>query len=277
MISSASAGSNRDLVKRFTHKAERNALEALFMVEQEAIQSLHVSLNHSVSHSRLDWWSEELQHLKHGVARHPQTRHLSTAAPLASTPDLCGIISSLRMDIAKVVYLSRSELNEYFQHCSASIFKKAALGGLHSQAVRKIGQLFAISAGSAIREIELLREFANHAHQGRIYTPLTGQHDLWRAQPWAFSEAAQLGQQLRDATTQLRLASLSLPVTHRSTLRTALLWSSLATHDAQDISAALPYQYKPKRISGIRHTFRAWRAACAIERHALPSILEKSV
>src|SRR5258705_1393859 len=58
---------------------QRLALEALFGIEREVLESLRPGVDHHVAHSRLQWWREECERAAGGRAVHPLTRALVDA------------------------------------------------------------------------------------------------------------------------------------------------------------------------------------------------------
>jgi phytoene/squalene synthetase len=109
--------------------AERPALEALFGIEREVLDSVHPSLDHHVAHSRLQWWREECERAARGGAAHPLTRALITALgdPQAkSVPQLaglCGIVDVATWDLASATFETRRELDAYCQRWAVAMIE----------------------------------------------------------------------------------------------------------------------------------------------------------
>jgi phytoene synthase len=65
----------------FTPASRRAAVEALDTVIDEISASLVPTLDHTVAHTRLVWWREEVLRLVQGAPLHPATRRLHAEAP----------------------------------------------------------------------------------------------------------------------------------------------------------------------------------------------------
>jgi phytoene/squalene synthetase len=109
--------------------AERPALEALFGIEREVLDSVRPGLDHHVAHSRLQWWREECERAARGGAAHPLTRALITALgdPQAkSVPQLaglCGIVDVATWDLASATFETRRELDAYCQRWAVAMIE----------------------------------------------------------------------------------------------------------------------------------------------------------
>src|SRR3954463_14437963 len=171
--------------------AERPALEALFGIEREVLDSVHPSLDHHVAHSRLQWWREECDRAARGGAAHPLTRALITALgdPQAkSVPQLaglCGIVDVATWDLASATFETRRELDAYCQRWAVAMIeplvaaatRPAVAGAAPTPNSPPTSATPLASAertaawqelGAAICEIELLAGLPLDAHQGRI-------------------------------------------------------------------------------------------------------------
>src|SRR3954454_8230391 len=117
--------------------AERPALEALFGIEREVLDSVHPSLDHHVAHSRLQWWREECERAARGGAAHPLTRALITALgdPQAkSVPQLgglCGIVDVAIWDLASATFETRRELDAYCQRWAVAMIEPLIAADMH--------------------------------------------------------------------------------------------------------------------------------------------------
>ena len=191
--------------------AERPALEALFGIEREVLDSARPGLDHHVAHSRLQWWREECERAGRGGAAHPLTRTLTTALgdPKAkSVPQLaglCGFVDVATWDLASATFETRRELDAYCQRWAVAMIEPLvavstrkessgaspdSTGSAESAASASTESASADTAaaaallasaertaawqdlGAAICEIELLAGLALHAQQGRIRLPL---------------------------------------------------------------------------------------------------------
>ena len=109
--------------------AERPALEALFGIEREVLDSVRPGLDHHVAHSRLQWWREECERAARGSAAHPLTRALITAlgdSQEKSVPQLaglCGIVDVATWDLASATFETRRELDAYCQRWAVAMIE----------------------------------------------------------------------------------------------------------------------------------------------------------
>lgn len=269
--STRSWGDDRDWLLRFSPPGCAAALDALFEIEHEVTTSLRADLEHEVAHVRLAWWNEELARLVAGEARHPATRRLTEEATRrhASPPDLRPLIEHVRVDLARVAFLSRAELDSHLSTWGSSLFRTAALldDGPSTVESRAEAERLAARAGGIVRELELLREFSRHAIAGRIYLPLGDPpepHGRWTTQPLGESERALLAQRRVTLIGTLRALAADTAPAHRPHLRIALLWMSFAS---------APARHPTARLAPLRRTIGTWRSALALSRGRLPDNL----
>jgi phytoene synthase len=276
MMIESPAAPVREFVLRFAPEALRPAAEALFALERELAATARDGLDHTVAHARLDWWDEELERLAAATPRHPATRTLAAAATAAgrSPPDLRPLIEATRIEVARVAFLERVELDTYLGHWGDSIFRTLSLASLGGADVRTAdAERFAARSGPAAREIELLAAVTRHALAGRVFVPLgdpPAPHAPWTREPLGDDESAQLRARLRTLQDTLRSAAAALPEAARAPLSAALAWSRLALRTAAACEAALPGIPQPARLEPLRRNLLAWRAAMAAARGRLP-------
>lgn len=278
----ASFGADRDWLLRFCPPHAARSLAALFEIEREVTGSLKSGLEHSVAHARLEWWSEELVRLAQGNPRHPATRTLASAAIErgVTPPDLTALAENVRVDLACVAFLSRSELDEHLANWGRSVFRAAALlesnpittletpGSIDSdRSNRATAERLAANAGSLVRELELLEHFSSHAIAGRIYVPLGDPPEPyapWIARPLAESESLVLTFRREAIRRRLKEIASEIAPSELPALRIPLLWMAFATTRDRSDSALL---------SPLRRTIAAWRGALALSRGRLPAAL----
>ena len=129
MILNPESQSARYFALLYAAPAERPALEALFGIEREVLDSVRPGLDHHVAHSRLQWWREECERAARGSAAHPLTRALITALgdPQAkSVPQLaglCGIVDVATWDLASATFETRRELDAYCQRWAVAMIE----------------------------------------------------------------------------------------------------------------------------------------------------------
>jgi phytoene synthase len=269
----------RELVLRFAPPAHRHALGALLEIEREVLAAARDGLDHTVAHVRLAWWEEELQGLAHATARHPAARQLCEDATRGgrTPPDLRGLLEVARIDLARVAFLERSELDHYLACWADSIFRPLTLSGLAATDARTAAaERYASVAGPAIREIGLLADITGHARAGRVFVPLGDPprpHDPWCREPLGAAESDELRERLAALHAQLQAAAAELPADTREALGAALIWTALAARDAATLHGRLPHMLRPTRCGPLRRTIAAWRAAVAAAHARLPQPL----
>jgi phytoene synthase len=260
----------------------RDALAALFAIEREIDESARPELDHAVGHARLDWWREECGLLADGRPRHPATLRLAAALarPEAGPPDLQPLVEAARWRFAQLAFETRSELDIVLGHWASTVFATLlAIGGADPRAAQATAwRSFALRAGAAIRELELVGQLRTFALQGLVYLPLDEldaagcEHADCRRQPFPGPVAALLRARFAACATTLRDAAGALPSSARIACRAALLWTSQALRQSARAAAALPLEYAPPRFVAIADTFAAWNAARRCLRGHLPRL-----
>jgi phytoene synthase len=272
--------SARYFVLLYASAAERPAIDALFGIEREVLDSLRPGLDHHVAHSRLQWWREECERVTRGGAVHPLTRALVSALgdPQAkSVPQLaglCGIVDVAIWDLASATFESRRELDAYCQRWAAAMiepivavsFKTAAAGA--GETATSDGSTAAWhDLGAAICEIELLASLRRDAHLGRIRLPL---NELENAKadtkalaspPWPEAVASLMRDRLTLLRNNIARIVADLSREQQQALRGLLVWVGLSWRTAKRVEQALPNQLQPVRFDGVRDAWFAWRIA----------------
>lgn len=255
----------RELLWRFSPASQRAWLHDLLQIEHQVQWSLRPQLEHSVAHTRLSWWQDELRRLASGAPRHPLTQSLAQQAATRgdAPPNLGALAEGCQIDLACLAFETRADLDSYLHGWSQSLFQAAT------------GQPAAW--GATLRELELLQDFAAHAWQGRIYWPLGDDPaavDPWRARPLATREADTLRQRFGELTERLRAhcrAQAFEPTYESVTL--ARLWSALVLLRSERALAALPHAYSDTRLSPLTLTLRLWWIAVQLQSGRRPFIL----
>jgi 15-cis-phytoene synthase len=266
----------REFVLRFAPAAQRASLDALFEIEREVAAAATDGLEHSVAHAKLGWWDEELARLLQAQPRHPATRRAAAAA-LASgrtPPDLRRLVEVARVDLARVAFLDRSELDRYLDDWAVALFRPLALSALGASDARTAAtERYAAVTGPAVREIELLSAVIAHARAGRVFVPLGDPpraHERWYSEPLAEAETAELRVRLTELRAVICRAAQALPLETREPLAAALVWASLALRTARLTEKALPRRLVANRTEPLRRTIAAWQAAVSACRGHLP-------
>ena len=277
MLTESPAAPVREFVLRFAPEALRSTVAALLDVERELAATARDGLDHAVAHARLDWWDEELERLATAAPRHPATRALAAAAAAAgrSPPDLRPLVEAARIEVARVAFLERAELDAYLAHWNSGLFRTLTLAGLAGDDPQAAAaERYAATAGPALREIELLAAVTRHALAGRVFVPLgdpPAPHAPWTREPLGADESDRLRSRFRELRAALRAAGGALPATARAALTAPLVWSALGLRTATDCEAALPGIPQPARTGPLRRNLHAWRAALAATRGRLPA------
>lgn len=270
----------RELLQRFAPQESRELVTALFTVEREVIASADDALDHSVAHARLAWWQEELEHLARCKARHPATRILADAARHHSLSglDLRGLLEHARVNLARVVFLGRDELDAHLRHWALAVIRSLMLLGSTRCDGNALADLEAVALriGCTIREIEYLVNFSRHARHGRIYWPLdeaTQDHHPWTSTPLGERESRLLSVRLDTLDRELCAAAAAIPASARAAQTTTLTFAALTRRAAIAARRALPGRSPEKRSEPIRRTIHAWTAAVASGRGRMPRAL----
>lgn len=268
--------SEREILWRFAPQQQRSWLSALFGIEQQLEESLRSDLEHSVAHTRLHWWQEELHRLLDNTPRHPLTQTVSAIAQQrgVSPPDLRPLADCVAIDLASLAFETRADLDSYLRGWSSSFFLPATrLDPAHEPV--------AAAWGAAVRELELLSDFSRHAWQGRVYWTLGHEPsaaDPWRARPLGPEQTSALRERLRTLTDTVRgYCRLSDDRPARSTeangANLARLWSAITLLRAKRACQALPKAYRETRFAPLTLTLQVWWSAVAIQRGKQPTIL----
>ena len=98
----------------FTPRAAHAGVLALDTVLEEIGASLEPTLNHTVAHTRLVWWREEVARLQRGAPLHPATRALLAAAPRVPFTPLDQLITAAEFQLAGHQPADPEERSRYF-------------------------------------------------------------------------------------------------------------------------------------------------------------------
>ncbi|MBU3672845.1 MAG: hypothetical protein FGM43_09840 [Sinobacteraceae bacterium] len=259
---------DRELVQRFAPALQRPTLAALFSIEREILDTLRPSLEHSVSHAKLGWWSDELERLALRRPAHPSAVALARVAyaQSRSAPDLRALAEHASVALACIAFVDRTELQTHLRHWAHSVFRElATLGATTSSADPRhlpIAERLAARAGPAIREVELLFAFERHARAGRVYIPIEpDQVAIWTAQPLGDTQRRQLNERLAELEAELAAAVAEVPAPARAGLASAIVWARLAERTARLTRGAASLRGELGRMEPLRRTIRAWQVA----------------
>jgi phytoene synthase len=168
------AGSLRYYAVLFASPAARPLLHACYALEAE-LRETAVSANHDISHTRLQWWRDELAQLNEGQPRHPVTRALAPA--IAARPADLGLLRDLvvaaEFDLAHCTYDDWLELEAYCGRAGGALQEVIAAAAAAPQPLSSSERDFAGRLGRAVRQAEMLRDFAHDLRNGWLYLPTT--------------------------------------------------------------------------------------------------------
>jgi phytoene synthase len=260
----------RRLAWLYSSASQRLALEALTALEREIGASLRPGVDHHVAHARLDWWREECERTAHGRPRHPLTRELSALfVPMGAQPlaELGGLVDSAVWDLSRATFDRRQELTAYCERWS-----DAVIAPLMRLNVPDRGVVQARAIGVSLREIELLLALASDARAGRLRLPLD---ELERARvppeslarpPWPAALADLLRNRHRELRSALTEAVEALAPPVRRPLRGLIVWATLACSASARAQKRLPQASSARDHHAPLDGWRAWRAACQVDR-----------
>jgi phytoene synthase len=156
----------------YTPVASRPVMAAFLALAAELRSVVAATVDHGVSHLKLQWWKDEIHRLGGGQPRHPLTQALWRARPdipHAWRP-LQDAISSLEFELASASYESERELDDHFARAAG--FCRAlslALGpARETEPVERLGR----ALGKSIRMVEVIRDLQQDAAMGRVFLPL---------------------------------------------------------------------------------------------------------
>jgi phytoene synthase len=228
----AAAGSIHQLVLLYWPAHTRAAASALLRVRAEVRASLRPGLDHTVAHTRLAWWQDELARTLQGSAAHPYTRQLQQALAddPAGPPDLTALAHAVALELARVP-LEEPDARRTWSRADT-------------------GTLFAVGARllRAPSHQALLRDVGAGLQQLQWLAPRSGHADE------RVAVAAELRQQFALLPAQLQ-----------PRLRPLLVWVHLAALRSRQYPDLLPDD-DVSVWRGIAQNIAAWSAARAADR-----------
>ena len=156
----------------YTPSPSRALTAAVFSLESELRAIVAATVDHGVSHLKLQWWKDEIHRLEGGQPRHPLTRALWRAqpgVPHAWRP-LHEAIAGLELELASASYESERELEGYFAR-AAGFCRTLALAldpAREAEPLERLGG----ALGQSVRMVEVIRDLRQDAVMGRIFVPL---------------------------------------------------------------------------------------------------------
>ena len=265
----ASPGSLRYFALLYAPPERRDAIAALFVIDSELRESAR-NANHDVAHTRLQWWRAEIDRLANRNSQHPATRLLQAqhGADRATFGKLHELVAAADMDLARMTYNNVQELRAYCARSAGALMETIA-SQLAPNTIDAATSSVINRLGTGIREVEIVRDLRQDAHEGRVYLPVEEmdrlnirQQDLDRPQTSEPVRAA-LESIKRDS-----LENLTKPDIQPAELHDALrpIWVLAALHRRLiERIATHNYTVGAERIDlgPIEKPWVAWRAAWA--------------
>jgi phytoene synthase len=249
--------------------ARRDVYVALAALEQEWLDAVYAIREPHVAAVKLQWWREELELARTGVARHPLTRAVFADERIRALPAevwsdamdaaMFALDSASPADLAAQLAAARPLHGTLARIETALWFGSDARSG-HAQAV-----------ASVQHGVALLRNFTNELEHGRSPLPmaLLARHGLSLDGLSEDGEARRAA--LRDQARALRQA---LTETDKITGPLSLFRDLQARLDGRALraagNAADPLRALYKGQGGLRSLLDAWRGARAWHRAAQP-------
>jgi phytoene synthase len=145
---------------------------ALFSLELELRAIVAATVDHGVSHLKLQWWKDEIHRLEGGHPQHPLTQALWRAQPRVphAWRPLQDAIASLELELASASYESEQEFESYFARAAG--FCRALAVALdparEPEPLERLGR----ALGQSVRMVEVIRDLRQDAVMGRVFLPL---------------------------------------------------------------------------------------------------------
>ncbi len=182
-------GSLRYFAVLFAPASARAVLEALYGFEDEVRRTVEASA-HEVAHARLQWWRGEVDRLVAGRPSHPVALALLPLRERGGV-DLAllhELLVAADLDLAGFSYRDRGELEAYCYRATGVLQTLAASATAGVRALSEPERRYARQLGSALRQVEMIRDFRHDLRRGRLYLTLDAlesagldPHDLARA------------------------------------------------------------------------------------------------
>jgi len=166
-------GSLRYFAVLFAAPAARAVLEALYSFEQE-LRRVSAGVSHEAAHARLGWWRGEVDRLAAGRPEHPIAVAL---LPLRACRDgdptlLHEMLAAADLDLARMTYRTWPELEAYCFRAAGALQTLLAATLAGDRPLAPSEREFARRLGSAVRQVEMLRDLHVDLSAGRLYAPL---------------------------------------------------------------------------------------------------------
>jgi phytoene synthase len=127
-----------------------------------------------VAHTRLQWWRGEIDRLVNASPQHPATKLINerTRLPRNAFAKLHELLAAADMDVARMTYANSQELRAYSSRSAGAVHELMAAELVAPEALSEDLRSQANLLGTSVRQIEILRDLRQDAHDGRLYLPL---------------------------------------------------------------------------------------------------------
>lgn len=268
MVEGPPAGSLRYFSVLFAPADKRPLLEALYAFEATVADAVR-STAHEAAHSKLHWWRGELDRWLGGKPQHPIT---ATLAPVAvscaqDASLLHEALTAADMDLAHMTYANRRELDAYLFRAAGSLQTVAACLLAGDRALSSGEREFARRFGSALRQVEMLRDLGRDLRGGRLYVPLS-EMEARGIDPSRLSDSLdrpEVADLLNDWAQAMQTDLASLPATltgaERRAQRPLLVLAALHEKLLVRLRAENPAKRSDVQVSPMQRLWTAWRSA----------------
>jgi phytoene synthase len=156
----------------YTPMPLRPLTAAVFALESELRSIIAATVDHGVSHLKLQWWKDEIHRLEGGQPRHPLTQALWRAQPGVphAWRHLHEAIASLELELASTSFESEQELEGYFARAAG--FCRALAVALEPTREPEPRESLGRALGQSVRTVEVIRDLRQDAVMGRVFMPL---------------------------------------------------------------------------------------------------------
>ena len=267
MLEGPPAGSLRYFAVLFAPPERRGLLEALYAFEATVREAVH-SPAHEAAHARLQWWRGELDRWLAGKPQHPITVALAPLIPYAMQDAtlLHEVLTAADLDLAHMTYVTQRELDAYLFRAAGALQTLAARA-LAGREISPAERDFTRRLGSAVRQVEMIRELESDVRDGRLYVPLD---DLETAgvNPAEISarlDSAELlslvnGWMVRIDHELQALPGILTPDERRSQ-RSGLVLGALHAKLLASLRHRRPVERQAAQLPPLQRLWTAWRAA----------------
>jgi phytoene synthase len=262
-------GSLRYFAVLFAAAGARPRVEALYAFEAELRRIVDAEA-HEAAHARLQWWRGELDRLAAGRPTHPLAHALAglREARDADLGLLHEMLVAADLDLARFTYRNWTELEAYCARAGGALQMLAAATLAGQRGLTDAERDFARRLGSAIRQVEMLRDLTQDAARGRFYAPLDaltaariepGSLAHPPADPGCFEFVDTWRSRVRADLASL--PSLLVTLDERTAQRHGLVLAALHARLLERMARSSGVDSEPAELGPWTRLWTAWRAA----------------